>query len=201
MTLALITVFYNIVEGLVSVFFGHEDQTIALFGFGLDSFVEVISGIGIWHMLLRMKKSEEGSPDRFEIRALKTTGAAFYLLTAGLLATATLNLYSGHKPNSTQWGIIVSSVSIATMWLLIHFKMKVGKELNSAAIIADARCTKICLYLSLVLLLASMGYELTGIGGLDSGGAIGIAWFAFREGRESFEKAQSKTCSCSGACS
>ena len=194
--LALITIFYNILEGLVSVFFGLEDETIALFGFGLDSFVEVISGIGIWHMIRRMKRNSDGSADKFEQRALGTTGAAFYILTAGLFITAAMNLSRGHKPETTVWGIVIASVSIFTMWLLIHFKIKVGKELGSQAIIADANCTKTCLYLSVVLLLASAGYELTGFGGLDSAGALVIAWFSYREGREAFEKARGGTCSC-----
>ena len=59
-------VFYNIVEGVISVLFSLEDETIALFGFGLDSFVEVISGIGIWHMIRRLKQSRDTNPDRFE---------------------------------------------------------------------------------------------------------------------------------------
>jgi divalent metal cation (Fe/Co/Zn/Cd) transporter len=194
--LALITIFYNILEGLVSVFFGLEDETIALFGFGLDSFVEVISGIGIWHMISRMKKNSDGNPDRFEQRALKTTGTAFYILTAGLFITASANLYQGHKPETTVWGIIIAAVSIITMWLLIHYKIRVGKELRSQAIIADANCTKTCLYLSVVLLFASAGYELTGFGGLDSAGALVIAWFSFREGKEAFEKARGGACGC-----
>ena len=198
--LALITIFYNILEGLVSVFFGLEDETMALFGFGLDSFVEVISGIGIWHMIGRIRKNGDASPDSFEQGALRTTGAAFYLLTAGLMVTALVNLYQGLKPETTVWGIIISTVSIVTMWLLIHFKMKVGRQLNSPAIIADANCTKTCLYLSFVLLLASAGYELTGISGLDAAGALIIAWFSFREGREAFEKAKGGSCSCSGTC-
>ena len=49
--LALITIFYNLAEGIISVWFGAADETISLFGFGLDSFVEVMSGIGIWHMV------------------------------------------------------------------------------------------------------------------------------------------------------
>lgn len=53
--LAMFTVFYNIVEGLVSVYFGVKDETLSLLGFGVDSFVEVIFGIGIWHMLSRIK--------------------------------------------------------------------------------------------------------------------------------------------------
>ena len=72
-----------------------------------------------------------------------------------------------------------------------------GKALDSDAIIADANCTKTCLILSFVLLASSLGYELTGIGGLDAIGAVAIAIFAFREGKEAFEKAEGKSCSCS----
>jgi divalent metal cation (Fe/Co/Zn/Cd) transporter len=200
LVLAVITVFYNILEGLVSVYFGIDDETIALFGFGLDSFVEVISGIGIWHMIARIRRNGNSSPDRFEQRALRTTGTAFYILTAGLLVTALVNLYQGHRPETTVWGIIVAAVSIITMWLLIHYKMRVGKGLESEAIIADANCTKTCLYLSFALLAASVGYELTGFGGLDSAGALIIAIFSFREGREAFDKAKGKSCGCSGTC-
>ena len=78
-TLALITIFYNLIEGIVSVFFGYEDGTIALFGFGADSIAEVISGIGIWHMIRRMKQNGNESHDSFEKTALKVTGTAFYL--------------------------------------------------------------------------------------------------------------------------
>ncbi len=53
--LALVTILYNLLEGVVSVIFGFQDGTLALFGFGVDSFVEVISGIGIWHMIRRMR--------------------------------------------------------------------------------------------------------------------------------------------------
>ena len=200
--MAVITIAYNIVEGVVSVSFGLEDETMALFGFGLDSFVEVISGVGIWHMIRRLRNNHKNmNPDQFEQQALKVTGAAFYLLTAGLVITATANLIYGHKPETTLWGIIVSVVSILTMWALMHYKLKVGRGLNSEAIIADANCTKTCLYLSLVLLLASAGYELTGIGSLDSIGTIVIAWLSFREGREAFQKAAGKmTCGCQGKC-
>lgn len=198
--LAYITILYNLVEGVVSVFFGFEDETLALFGFGLDSFVEVISGIGIWHMTSRMKDAGDASPDEFERRALRTTGTAFYILAVGLMVTGILNFVRGHAPETTFWGIVVSSISIFTMWALIHFKMKVGKALGSQAIVADANCTRACMYLSFALLIASAGYELTGIGGLDALGAFAIAWFAFREGKESFEKARGIGCSCGHSC-
>ena len=199
--LALITIFYNLIEGIVSVFFGYEDGTIALFGFGVDSFVEVISGIGIWHMIRRMKQNGSENADAFEKTALKVTGTAFYILTAGLLATASVNLYQGSKPATTFWGIVVAGISILSMWLLIHYKLKIGRQFNSQALIADANCTRVCMYLSGILLISSIGYELTGIGILDSLGAVGIAVLSFREGREAFEKAKGNfTCSCQGSC-
>lgn len=200
LVLAFITIFYNLIEGAVSVFFGFEDETLSLFGFGIDSFVEVISGIGVWHMLRRIKQNQDTTKDEFEITALKITGTAFYILTAGLAITAVLNFIGGHEPKTTFWGIVISVISIFTMWLLIHHKLKVGKALNSSAIIADANCTKTCLYLSIILLISSAGYELTGFGGLDSTGAVLIGYFAFNEGSEAFEKAKGKSCACEDEC-
>jgi len=200
--LALITIFYNIIEGCVSIFFGLQDETIALFGFGLDSFVEVVSGIGIWHMARRMKQSDPDTHDSFEKRALQITGGAFYALAVGLVITSALNIYKGGRPETTFWGIVVSIISILSMWLLIHFKVKIGTQYNSQALLADANCTKACMYLSVILLVSSIGYEVTGIGAIDSLGAIGIALFSVREGRESFEKSKGNlACSCRGKCS
>jgi len=198
--LALITIFYNIMEGLVSVYFGVEDETLALFGFGLDSFVEVISGIGIWHMINRIRKNVGTNSNNFERQALKITGTAFYILSIGLIVIALMNVYRGHKPETTFWGIVISLVSVFTMWSLIHYKVKIGTQLGSQAIIADANCTKACLYLSVILLASSAGYELTGVGGLDSIGAVLIAGFSLKEGRESFQKAKGTACSCQGNC-
>ena len=198
--LALFTIFYNIVEGVVSVWFGAADETLSLFGFGVDSFIEVISAVGVWHMLRRISRNGGETRDEFEQRALRITGAAFYLLSAGLMLTAGINLYQQHKPETTLWGIIISLLSISFMWYLIHQKTKVGTALNSPAILADAACSRACVYLSVVLMASSVGYELTGIGSLDAIGAILISWLTFREGREAFGTARGLSCSCSCSC-
>jgi divalent metal cation (Fe/Co/Zn/Cd) transporter len=198
--LAVITIIYNIIEGLVSVWFGASDETLSLFGFGVDSFVEVISGIGIWHMVRRIRAEGAETRDNFERQALKVTGRAFYILTFGLVLSAGMSLYEQHNPSSTFWGIIISLVSISFMWLLIHYKTKVGKRLNSSAILADAACSKVCLYLSLVLLVASVGYELTGLRIFDSAGALLIAFFSYREGKEALQKSRGLSCCCNGSC-
>ena len=196
-TLSFITIFYNIAEGIISVYYGTGDETLALLGFGIDSFVEVISGIGIAHLVLRMKYSEVQSRDTFEKTALKVTGSAFYLLTAGLILASVLNIINDVKPDTTIPGVIIAVISIATMYWLMKSKLKVGKALNSDAIIADANCTKTCFYLSFILLASSGLYELFGIAYFDILGSLGIAWFAFKEGRESFEKVKSRTLLCS----
>jgi len=165
--LSLITIFYNIIEGVISVYFGSEDETLALFGFGVDSFVEVISGIGIAHLILRMRYSKVVTQDKFEKTALRITGTAFYLLTLGLIAGSVLNIISGAKPETTVVGIVISIISIFTMYWLMTVKLKIGKALNSDAIIADANCIKTCFYLSFILLGASGLYELFHIGYSD----------------------------------
>ena len=194
--LAIITVIYNIAEGSVSVILGLEDETIALWGFGLDSFVEVISGVGIFHMILRLKNHHNDQQDQFERTALKITGTAFYLLAFSLCTTSIIHLFQKQTPDTTFWGIVIALISIMTMWLLVHFKVKVGRRLNSQAIIADANCTRVCMYLSFALLFSSIGYELTGLGGLDALGALAIGGFAFKEGRETFQKAKGMHCGC-----
>ena len=194
--LSLFTILYNITEGLISVYFGADDETLALLGFGVDSFVEVISGIGISHMIFRMKYSKVQTRDAFEKTALKIIGTAFYLLTVGLIAGSVLNIVNNVKPETTIPGIIVAVISIATMYWLMTSKLKVGKALNSDAIIADANCTKTCFYLSFILLVSSGLYELFNIAYFDILGSLGIAYFAFKEGREAFEKVNSGNLLC-----
>ena len=194
--LAVITVFYNFIEGLVSVFFGVTDETLALFGFGIDSFIEVLSGIGIWHMVIRIKSNKDENVDAFQKTALKITGTSFYILAVGLLLTVAYNVYTGHKPETTFWGIVISSISILTMIFLTKSKLNIGRKLDSNAVITDANCTKTCVYLSVLLLTSSILYEIFKIGYIDSIGALGIAFYAFREGREAMEKSEGEVCSC-----
>lgn len=198
--LSIITIFYNLAEGGVSTFYGFQDETLSLFGFGVDSFIEVVSAIGIAHMIWRMKRSPVEDADRFEKQALRVTGMSFYILTIGLIAGAGMNIYVQARPETTVVGIIVSIVSIFTMYYLYRIKMNTGKALQSAPIISDANCTKTCFYLSFILLLSSALYELFHIPYIDALGSMGIAWYAFREGREAFEKSRKGSLVCADDC-
>jgi len=187
--LALFTILYNLLEGLASIYFGAHDEALTLFGFGIDSFIEVISGIGILAMVIRIRQNPGAPRGRFEGTALRITGWSFYLLSGGLLITALYNFLIGHKPEATLSGVLISIISIAVMWALVAAKRRVGRALDSAPILADANCTMVCVYMSVVLLISSLVYQLTGFGLVDSLGAIGLIYFSIGEGREALEKA------------
>lgn len=194
--LSLFTIFYNVAEGLVSMIMGLNDDTLALAGFGADSFIEVISGVGVGVMIVRIRNNPDSPASKFETNALRITGASFYLLALALAAGTVVNLVLGKKPETTIWGIGIALISIAVMLLLFFAKRRTGRALGSDAIMADANCTRICIYMSVVLLISSLLFELTGFAWADAIGAAGLVWFSVSEGREAFEKAKGKVCCC-----
>lgn len=195
--LAVFTIVYNIVEGLIAVYFGYEDESLTLFGFGIDSFIEFISGLGIAHMILRIRANPNTHRDNFERTALRVTGYAFYILVAGLVVSSVLSIIAGKNPETTFWGVVISLISILVMIVLLTAKVRIGKALSSEAILADASCTRVCIYMSVILLASSAIYEFLKIPYVDAIGSLGLAYFSFREGRECFQKAKSdKYCAC-----
>jgi hypothetical protein len=195
--LSVFTIVYNIVEGALSTYFGWQDETLALFGFGVDSFIEALSGVGIAHMVTRIRRNNDTVRDEFERTALRVTGWSFHILAAGLVVSALVNIIMNHQPETTFWGVVISLVSIAVMTALLYAKLRVGRRLNSQPIISDAGCTRICIYMSLILLASSAIYELTHLPHVDTLATLGLAWFSYREGRECFAKAKSNAvCNC-----
>jgi divalent metal cation (Fe/Co/Zn/Cd) transporter len=112
----------------------------------------------------------------------------------GLVLSTIVTLWLGIAPETTFWGVVVSLISIAVMLVLIYGKIYTGKKLHSDAIIADANCTKVCIYMSCVLLASSGIYYLTNFAYADALGTLGLAWFSYQEGKECFEKAENKAC-------
>ncbi|GAB3761434.1 cation transporter [Spirosoma pomorum] len=197
--LALFTVVYNLGEGLVSLYFGAQDEALTLAGFGVDSFIEVVSGIGILAMITRLRRYGNQDRGRFEKLALQITGTCFYVLVAGLVIGASVSIWEAQKPETTVAGIVVSLLSITIMRVLAMWKIRTGQQLNSASIIADGKCTMVCVYMSVVLLASSVLYELVHLPYIDAAGMLGLAWFSFKEGQESFEKSKDAA-TCCGHC-
>ena len=157
----------------------------------------MISSIDVAYMILRIMKNSASNREGFERIALRITGASFYILVGGLIVSSIYNLWTGHNPQNTLAGVIISLVSIIIMAGLVYGKNKVGKGLNSKAILADAECTKVCIYMSLVLLGTSGIYAMTKVSFTDSIGAMALAYLSYKEGRECFEKADNNEhCTC-----
>lgn len=194
--LSIFTIAYNVLEGIISMLLGYQDETLTLFGFGVDSFIEVMSGIGIAVMISRIRQNPKSPKSSFETRALRVTGTSFYFLAVGLLAGIVVSIVNHHQPETTLWGVVIAVISIAVMWWLVNAKKRIGRLLDSDAIVADANCTKVCIYMSLVLLAASGIYELTGFAYADAIGSAGLIYFSISEGKEAFEKAKGMECGC-----
>ncbi|MBA3828565.1 MAG: cation transporter [Taibaiella sp.] len=196
--LSIFTIVYNTLEGVVSLLLGAHDETLTLFGFGLDSIIEVISGIGILIMIRRIQRTTDGNKSVGEILALKITGYSFYALIVLLIISSILALVTRHHPVTTVWGIAISLISIAVMLVLARLKITAGRKLDSKAIIADGNCTMVCVYMSVVLLVSSLLYQWTGLAYFDVLGSVGLCWFCYGEGKEAIEAA--KNIEHSGCC-
>ncbi|HEU0137457.1 MAG TPA: cation transporter [Flavobacterium sp.] len=185
---------YNIIEGAVAIFMGISDESLTLFGFGIDSLVEVASNLGVIYMIRRIRQNPNSDRTVFENSALRITGYGFLVLALILLIGVVFTFIENHRPETTTWGIVISLFSIIIMYYVLTSQIKIGKALNSQPIISDAKCTMVCVYMSIVLLLSSFVYETTGFAYSDVLGALGLIYFSLREGKEALYKAKGKEC-------
>jgi divalent metal cation (Fe/Co/Zn/Cd) transporter len=188
--LAILTIIYNLAEGIIATYFGIEQETLTLFGFGADSFIETISALGVARMVVRIRKAPHSEQGPFEISALRITGSCFYVLAVLLFISAVISLIQGHQPLSTFAGLVIAVMSIFTMWALVYAKLRLGRKLDSAPVVADARCNMVCIYMSVVLLISSLLWWMFEIAYVDVAGTLALVYFSVAEGREAFKKAQ-----------
>ncbi len=183
--LAWFTIGYNLLEGVLSIAAGVAAGSVALIGFGLDSFVETLSaGIMVWR-LRRTEESEE--ENRRERRALRLIGWTFYLFAAYVLFESGEKLYFREAPEPSIFGMIIAAVSTVVMPALYLRKLRIGQALGMRSLIADSKETLACAYLS-VSLLAGLGLNaLFGWWWADPLTGILVAYFLVREGMEAFE--------------
>jgi divalent metal cation (Fe/Co/Zn/Cd) transporter len=144
------TVGYNSLEGLVAVAAGIAAGSIALVGFGFDSVIEVTSGaVLLWRL---RADADEARRERVEAVSLKVVGVCFLALAAYVGYDSVKSLLRREAPQESVPGIILAVASLVVMPLLVRAKRKVARGINSGALMADARQTQLCTYLSAILL-------------------------------------------------
>ena len=157
------TIGYNSLEGLIAIGAGVVAGSVALVGFGVDSVIEVSSGIAAqWRLRADLDPVRRGTVERTTLRII---GASFIALAAYVLYDAAMTLWRREAPDESRVGIAVAALSVVVMPLLARAKRKVATGLGSRALHADATQTSLCMYLSAILL-----------GGLALNALVGWWW-------------------------
>lgn len=151
--LSYITVGYNVIEGIVSVMVGSLTGSVALVGFGLDSFIESLSGsVMIWRLGKHGKMTEE-EEEAVEAKAATLVGITFFILATYIAYEAIMKLISREAPEASLIGIIIAVLSLLVMPTLTYMKYKTGKAINSPSLVADSKQTLVCVLMSITLLV------------------------------------------------
>jgi divalent metal cation (Fe/Co/Zn/Cd) transporter len=174
------TITYNVIEGIIALIAGGAASSAALIGFGLDSFVEVLSAAAIaWQFAAP-------DPETREKPALRIIAVSFFALAAYVSVDALLSLTGLREPEHSPVGIALAAISLVIMPVVSWLERLAGRELGSASAVADSKQTLICAYLSAALLVGLLLNSLFGWAWADSLAALFIAGFAVKEGLEAW---------------
>lgn len=178
--LAGTSVAYNVVEAIIAITAGLVAGSVALVGFGLDSIVEVSSGLIIlWQFRHPLPESREKT-------ALRLMAFSFFGLATYVTFESVRSLISGHEPDPSTVGIVLAAVSLVVMPFLSWAQRRTGKMLGSNAVVADSTQTLLCTYLSAVLLVGLVLNATLGWSWADPIAGLIIAAVAVKEGREAW---------------
>ena len=189
------TILWNSAECVVALVAGFVAGSIALVGFGFDSAIEVTSSVAaVWRL---RSDRDEAAREAAERRTLRIVGACFLALAVYVGYGAAHDLLTGEPPARSLPGIIIAALSLIVMPLLVRAKRRVAATLRSGALEAEARQTRVCAYLSAILLLGLGANAALGWWWADPVAALGmvpvIAW-------EGWQAVTGKTCCDDDAC-
>ena len=185
--LEYLTVGWNVVEGLIAVVAARAAASVALLGFGVDSFLESASGAAlIWRLVSERDARDHEAIESLDRKARRLVGASLFLLAAFVAVDATWTLWSKEKPQPTVVGIALTSVSLGVMLWLARAKRRVALILGSRALEADSFQTTACSWLALIV-LGGVGLNAAfGWWWADPVAALGVTYLLVREGREAW---------------
>jgi divalent metal cation (Fe/Co/Zn/Cd) transporter len=174
------TITYNVIEGIVAISAGAAASSAALIGFGLDSFIEVLSALAVAWQFTRKE------PERWEKPTVRAIGIAFFALAAYVTVDAILALVGVEPVEHSPLGIAIAVASLVVMPALAWFQFRTGGELGSKSVQADAKQLLLCVYLSGTVLIGLLLNSLFGWWWADSIAALVVAFLAVREGIEAW---------------
>ena len=192
--LSYFTVGYNLLEGTASVAAGAAAGSVALVGFGLDSFVESLSGgVMIWRFRERAGLDAHAR-ERLERRAVRLVGYTFWVLAAYVLFESARKLWTGERPEPSALGIAITVLSLLVMPALFIAKRRTAARLGSRSLAADAKQTLACTMLSAGVLAGLLANLALGWWQADPVIGLVVGLVLLREGREALH--QGTLCAC-----
>lgn len=155
MLLEAATVLWNILEGIIAVAAGTLSSSVALIGFGIDSFVETASaGVVGWRLGAEARGRSPDAAERIERTASRVAGTLLLLLAAYIGVDAGRRLLGfGAEARASRIGIVLTAISLVVMPFLGWAKLRTAKQLKSGALRADAFESITCAWLSLTTLV------------------------------------------------
>ncbi|MDN4596369.1 cation diffusion facilitator family transporter [Leifsonia virtsii] len=175
------TIAYNLIEAVVAIAAGTVASSGALVGFGLDSTIEVLSAAAVaWQFTRR-------DPERWEKPTLRVISIAFFALAGYVVISSSLTALGRVDIHHSPVGIVLTALSVIVMPFLSFAERRAGRELGSAAAVADSKQTLICTYLSASVLIGLLLNSLFGLWWADPLAGLVISVFAIREGIEAWK--------------
>jgi divalent metal cation (Fe/Co/Zn/Cd) transporter len=179
------TMAYNIAEGAIALWAGAQAGSIALVGFGLDSYIECAAAAALlWRLTLEARGAHPAAIERSEQRVHRFIGATFVALVLYVLAQAGWTLWSRQTPEESLVGIILAVASLVIMPFVSWGKLHTAKVINSAALRSEAKETLACSYLSFTLLLGLVANAAAGWWWADPLAALLMVPWLVKEGME-----------------
>ena len=181
-----VTVAWNLIEAAATIALGIGALSLALIGFGTDSFIEVFTSVVvIWHLTHR-----DGEHPERTARALRLIAGAFAVLAVGLAAVSITDLVRGRRPEETMAGIALLVIVVLVMFTLAFLKRRVAVRLGSAPLKAEATMSLLDGFLATATLAGLALHAGLGWWWADPAAALVVALAAASEARENWEEAE-----------
>jgi len=186
--LVIITLVYNAIESVISLWLGHDAESILLIGFGLDSLIECSASVAVLiRLLIEARGADEQRVQAAEEFVHRFVGVTFYLLAVFVAFQSSWNLWTQQVPHESIYGILLAVLSLIVMPLIAWANIRAARRLKSTSLEAEAKETLVCAILSLTLLIGLAANAALGWWWADPVAALLMIPWLIKEGSATFK--------------
>jgi divalent metal cation (Fe/Co/Zn/Cd) transporter len=189
--LEVFTVVWMLAEAVLAIGAGIAARSVLVTGFGLDSVIELISGVTLlWRLSSEARGLSAPNVESVERRATRISAVLLVLLCAYLLFVGVGGLVLGQRPEPSVLGVAVAAAAVLVMPVLAWRKRRANAIIGSAALRADIAETITCAYMAAATLAGAGLNLLFGWWWAEYVGALALLIFIAMETKEAIEAAR-----------